>query len=361
MSAGRLDRLRARLSKASLDALVVHRVVNVRYLTRFAGVFDAGFPGLLAVSAERAVLVTDFRYEQQLAACAKDGEIEIRSIGGEHVEALAGLLADPGFARAGIEDSVSVAQKASIEKACGRRLEATSGMVEALRAIKEPEEIKAIARAVRLTDEAFTEALPTVRAGASTREVALAIEWHMRTHGGQAAAFGLIVAAGARSAMPHATTIEQVIEPGDFVKIDIGAVVDDYCSDMTRTVVVGKASERQRRMYEAVCEAQARALEGIRAGTTGREADALARDELKRAGFGENFGHGLGHGVGLEVHERPRLAHASEDVLEEGMVVTVEPGVYVPGFGGVRIEDLVVVEAGGVRNLTSSPKELLVV
>ncbi len=357
----RLERLRGRLDEEGLDALIVARAVNIRYLTGFSGVFDSGFAGYLAVSAETATLITDFRYEQQLTACAADSPILIESTSGEYVEALATIVAGPGLARTAIEDTVSVTTKKSVDKACGRSLATAAGIVESLRVCKEEPEIAAIARAAAAADDAFKHAVELVRVGASTRTIALEIEWHMRTHGATATAFELIVAAGKRSSMPHAVTQEQTIEAGDFVTIDIGAVVDDYCSDMTRTVIAGEASAEHRRIYEAVLDAQRSALGGLRPGMSGREADAVARGSLTERGFGDEFGHGLGHGVGLEVHERPRLARTSDDVLRTGMVVTIEPGVYVPGFGGVRIEDLVVVEDEGARNFTATPKELLVV
>lgn len=356
----RLDRLRQRLGEEELDALVVLGAANIKYLTGFVGAFDSSFGGFLFVAADRAAIITDFRYEQQLSDCARGTGIEIASTAGDYAQRLARLAAtDPG--RTAVEDSVSVATKARMDGAFGGSLGVASGLVESLRAVKDTREIDAIARSARLTDDAFEHVLPSLRVGASTRDVALELEWYMRTQGATAAAFNLIVASGSRSSMPHATTTDQTIARGDFVKIDIGAVVDDYCSDMTRTVVAGEAGMEHRRVYDAVLEAQERALAGVRAGMSGMEADGLARDFLVERGFGENFGHGLGHGVGLEVHERPRLARTSTDVVEAGMVVTVEPGVYLPGFGGVRIEDLVVVEDGGIRNLTSTPKELLVV
>lgn len=361
MCASRIERLRGRLEELGLDAVVVERGVNIRYLTEFANVFDTGFHGMLAVSADRAVLLTDCRYEEQLALCAEKTDIEIAGRSEPLVTALGGLLAEQGLERAGIEDSVSVGRKSKIDEHAGRVLATTSGLVETLRSVKEPEEIEAVARSAELTDLAYAHVLPSVSVGASTRDIALELEWYMRTHGGQAAAFDLIVAAGSRSSMPHATTIEQRIRPGDFVKIDIGAVVDDYRSDMTRTVVANPAGKKHRRMFAAVLAAQERALESLAAGKSGRDVDAVARGYLAEAGFGENFGHGLGHGVGLEIHERPTLGCLSAEILQPGNVVTVEPGVYVPGFGGVRIEDLVVIEESGVRNLTRTSKELLVI
>lgn len=361
MPTSRLARLRTQLEQAGLDALIVQRVVNIRYLTGLAHVFDGNFSGMLVVTATKPLLFTDFRYEQQVAASASGTPLEVESVRGDVVKALAARLRVLGAERAAIEDSVSVAVRARLENEYGRPLEVTSGMVEGLRAIKEPTEVETIARAAGLADEALGAVLGSVGAGASTRQIALDIEWYMRTHGAQAAAFDLIVAAGVRSAMPHAHTTEQTIAPGDFVKIDIGAVIDDYHSDMTRTVVAGEPNQRQGEMYEAVRQAQSLALQEIKVGRRGKAIDAVARNYLTSVGLGKNFGHGLGHGVGLEVHERPTMNQLSTDTLTAGHVVTVEPGVYIPGFGGVRIEDLVVVTNEGARNLTSSPRDLVVV
>lgn len=361
MSDARLGRLRVALQESRVDALIVHRPVNIRYLTAFPDVFDAGFSGLLVVAPDRAVLVTDPRYDLQVREKAHGAAIEVLTVIGDPMPALAELLSEVAPDNVALEDTVSVSARDKMEKAFGRQASVTSGVVEAMRAVKDEEEIEAIVAAARLTDEALAHVLPGVSVGASTRDISLEIEWFMRTHGAQAAAFEFIVAAGARSAMPHARLVDQKISAGDFVKIDIGAVVGDYYSDMTRTFVAGKVDDEHRRVYEAVLEAQSRALAAVRAGVGAAELDAVARDHLAKTGYGPNFGHGLGHGVGLEVHERPTLSKTSKDVLAAGMVVTVEPGAYMPGFGGVRIEDLVVVEEAGARNLTSSPKELLVV
>lgn len=361
MSARRLGRLRAALDAAVADAVVVHRSVNIRYLSGFAGVIDQGFAGFLVVDSQQAVLVTDFRYEQQLQEKAQGTEIDIRSTAGDRIETLIDVLRDVGSSKVAVEDSMSVRRRAQIEKAFGAELAAVSDLVEAGRATKEPDEIEVIATAAKLCDEALAAVLPSIKVGVSTRKIALELEWYMRTHGARAAAFDLIVAAGARSSMPHATTTDEPIARGDFVKIDIGSVVDDYCSDMTRTVVVGEATREQQRIHAAVLQAQTLALEEVVVGADAKEVDAVARRYLEGAGFGPNFGHNLGHGVGLEIHERPTLGPLSKDVLAEAMVVTVEPGVYVPGVGGVRIEDLVVVEEAGPRVLTRSPRELTIV
>jgi len=353
-----LSRLRQALQDVNLEALVVRGRVNMRYLTGFLDVFDSGFSGSLAVTADRAVILTDDRYSQQMGERAEDTEFEVVSEPGHHLEALGRLLRKLQVGYAGVEDSIPVAAYERLKKEYGKTIRPVTSPVEALRCIKEPEEIAAITRACVLADRALAHVLPAIGAGASTKSLALDMEWFMRTHGASDVAFDLIVASGARSAMPHAVTVEQKIEEGDLVKVDIGAVVEDYCSDMTRTFVAGEANDTQREIYEAVLSAQRLALDQAGPGMGCATLDLVARRRLEELGFGERFGHGLGHGVGLEVHERPALSRLSRDVLEPGMVVTIEPGVYLPGLGGVRIEDLVVVEEDGVRNLTKSEKKL---
>ena len=228
-----------------------------------------------------------------------------------------------------------------------------------LRGIKDQQELEILAEAVAIGDKAFTHILGFLRPGLTERQVALELERHMQDLGATAASFETILASGPRSAMPHGVATERVLQKNEFVKMDYGCIYKGYCSDMTRTVVLGKADDKQREIYNIVLEAQLAAISGIKAGMTGKEADSLARDVITARGYGDNFGHGLGHGVGLAIHEHPRAGIASENVLAVNNVVTAEPGIYIPGWGGVRIEDMLVVEEGGCRNLTASPKELI--
>jgi Xaa-Pro aminopeptidase len=233
-------------------------------------------------------------------------------------------------------------------------------VVEPLRAIKAPEEVAAIGEAARLASEVLDEVAGTVRAGQKELEIAGRLEESLRRHGSEGHPFPTIVASGPRSALPHAGTTDRPVESGDLLLLDFGAQVDGYCSDITRTFVVGsKADDQQRAIYELVQSAQTRAVQGLRAGMTGREADALAREVIAERGFGENFGHSLGHGLGLEVHEAPRLGPREEGLLPVGAVVTVEPGVYLPGWGGVRIEDDIHVGEDGAERLSSAPQCLI--
>ncbi|MCL6445814.1 MAG: aminopeptidase P family protein, partial [Alicyclobacillus sp.] len=230
------------------------------------------------------------------------------------------------------------------------------GLTSELRARKSADELAIIRKAARIADAAFDHILGYLRPGLTELEVALELEVFMRKQGATGAAFTTIVASGVRSALPHGTATEKPLEHGDLVTFDFGAVVDGYVSDLTRTVVLGKPSAEQQRVYQIVLEAQERALAALNAGCTGRDMDSVARSFIADQGYGDAFGHSLGHGIGLEIHEAPRLSKTSTDLLEAGMVVTVEPGIYLPGWGGVRIEDDVVIEAGRIQLLTHAPK-----
>lgn len=228
-----------------------------------------------------------------------------------------------------------------------------------LRIVKTEKELASLARAEAIGDQAFTRILSDIRPGVTELEIAAKLDYYMKEAGAVGNSFDTIVASGLHSAMPHAIPSEKKIEAGDFVTMDFGCVYEGYCSDMTRTIVVGKADGKQKEIYRIVLEAQLAALQVIKAGMTGSEVDAVARRVIAEAGYGEYFGHGLGHSVGLFIHEEPRLSPKCHEVLRENVIQTVEPGIYLPGFGGVRIEDLVCVTADGCRNFTHSPKELI--
>lgn len=233
------------------------------------------------------------------------------------------------------------------------------GKVDALRRIKSEEELTYLARAEEIGDIAFEKILKIIKPGMTELEVAAELEYLMKKEGAETTSFSTIIASGLNSSMPHAIPGNKKLEVGDFVTMDFGCKVEGYCSDMTRTIVLGKASEKQKEIYNVVLKAQLASLEAIKAGVTGQSVDKVARDIITEAGYGDCFGHGLGHSVGLFIHEGPRLSVADETVLQAGMTETVEPGIYVPGFGGVRIEDMVVVTEDGYRNLAHSPKELI--
>jgi Xaa-Pro aminopeptidase len=353
----RAERLLALLAGAEVDALLVSALVNVRYLTGYTG-----SNGLAVLGPKTRTFVTDFRYVEQ-AAAEVDSAYDRRQETVELMNALPAALPS-GQVRLGFDDeSLTVSRYAKLRELLPERIElvAAGGLVERLRAIKDAAEIERIRAASTLADAALTELLGSGLAGRSERELALALTAAMQTRGARGVSFDPIVAAGPHGALPHASPRDVEVERGQLVVIDWGAELDGYCSDCTRTVAVGEPEGRSREIYELVLSAQMTGLEAVRAGAGGRAVDAAARAVIEAAGHGEHFGHGLGHGVGLEVHEAPRLSRRSDDELVSGHVVTVEPGVYLPGELGVRIEDLLVVTDTGGEILTGLDKQLTVV
>ncbi|MFI5234510.1 MAG: M24 family metallopeptidase [Gemmatimonadales bacterium] len=344
--------LAAALEADGLDALVVQHLPNIRYLTGFTG-----SAGILVVRAAGSVLLTDFRYAVQApqeAGAAAQIEIETVNLW-DRLRRLLGADEAVGF-----EAHVATVRDAKrLGEGRTHPPVATSDMVERLRVRKAPEEVEAIRAAAVLAQEALAEVLPTVRIGESELAIGARLESALRHRGSEWHPFPTIVASGPRSALPHARTSARPVAAGEFLLIDFGAQLNGYCSDLTRTVVLGKADERQRAVYELVEAAQLRACEGIRAGQTGREADALARDPIVQRGFGEAFGHSLGHGLGLEVHEAPRLSPTADTPLPAGAVVTIEPGIYLPGWGGVRLEDDVYLGPAGSECLSDGRTALV--
>ena len=347
--------LRVALEGEGLDGLLVTHLPNIRYLTGFSG-----SAALLLMRPASTTLITDFRYGVQAPAEAGDAavvEIDQTSVW----DRLGRLLGATPAGSLGIESQAITVRDAERVAALSRsRLVPTSDLVERLRAAKSPEEVGAIRAATALAQAALADVLPTVRAGQTERQVGAALEAALRRHGSEWHPFPTIVASGPRAALPHAGTSARVIQAGEWLLLDFGAQVDGYCADLTRTVVVGaRADERQRTIYELVRAAQQRALEHLRSGMTGREGDALAREVIAARGFGEAFGHSLGHGLGLEVHEAPRLAPTAESPLPLHAVVTVEPGIYLPGWGGVRLEDDAYLGPAGAVLLSDGRTELV--
>jgi Xaa-Pro aminopeptidase len=353
----RADRLAALLAERELDALLVTNLVNVRWLTGFTGSNGLALVG----PRDQRLFLTDFRYLTQSAEQLDGGWR--REIAPEILPAVATALgASEGTTlRLGFDDaSLSVKDHATLagRLAEGVELVAASGAVEELRAIKDAGELDKIRAAAKLADAALTDVLSRGLVGRTERDVALDIEVTMRKAGAEAASFAPIVAAGEHSALPHAVPRDVAIPAGTLVTIDWGAQLDGYASDCTRTYATGELDPRDREIYELVLRAQETSLAAVRPGAGGREVDAVAREIITAAGHGEHFGHGLGHGVGAEVHEGPRLSQRSDSTLAVGQVVTVEPGVYVPGAVGVRIEDLAIVTDDGCEVLTGLPKDL---
>jgi len=352
VSAARADRVVERLHERDLAALLVTDLVGVRWLSGFTGT-----NGACLVTAEERVFLTDFRYTEQAAEQVGDG-FEIVRAGRDLLGDLASRLPR---GRAGFDESqVTVKAHARlIEKAAeGTELVEAGGLVDELREVKDDGELKRIAAASELATAAFERMVERGLAGRTERAVALELEQEMRTAGAQDPSFPSIVAAGPQGALPHAEPRDAVIPAGVLVTIDWGARLDGYCSDCTRTLASGPVGERQREVYELVLRAQEEALAAVAPGADCAAVDAVAREIIAAGGYGDRFGHGLGHGVGLEVHEGPRLTKGAEGTLVANSVVTVEPGIYLPGELGVRIEDLVVVADDGPRVLTGFTKAL---
>ncbi|MFL6205812.1 MAG: M24 family metallopeptidase [Acidimicrobiales bacterium] len=357
--AGRTDRLRASLDRAGCDALLVTHLTNIRYLTGFTG-----SAAVLLVRADALTFATDGRYEEQaagqLSAAGVDASIEIGRTVAQQEEVLAERAS--GAPRLGLEsEHVSWAsQRRYAEGAFGdAELVPTSGLVEALRLVKDEGEVARIEAACGIADAALAAVGPLLEEGPTEQAFALALDTEVRQQGADDISFDTIVAAGPNGSRPHHSPSDRRIERGDLVVIDFGALVDGYHSDMTRTIAVGGASaldETQARMVEVVRASQAAGVAAVRPGVATTEVDAACRQVIAEAGWADAFVHGTGHGVGLDIHEDPRVSTVADAMLAPGHVVTVEPGVYLPGHGGVRIEDTVVVTESGCRALTRAPK-----
>ena len=351
--AGRRRKLLDELAELEADAFLVTRLPNVRYLTGFSG-----SNGQLLVSEREAVLFTDGRYGAQAAREAADVDREVYS--GGFVQPVAAVAERLAIRRVAFESSGVTHQTYAQLVETGLDLVPSEGKVERLRWVKEPAELAALEAAQAIADEAMARVTAELVEGVSEREVGLELEVAMRASGAEGIAFDTIVAFGEDAAEPHHAPTERQLRRGDVVKVDFGCVVDGYHSDMTRTVAFGEPSERLREVYEVVRAAHEAGVAAVRAGVTAGDADRAARAVIEDAGFGPRYVHPLGHGVGLEIHEGPALRVGGQDVVPEGAVVTVEPGIYVDGLGGVRIEDMVAVERDGARVIPSTTKDLVV-
>ena len=349
----RISRLRTLLEEKILDAVLVTKEENVRYFSGFSG--DSA---VLLVTREYLMLVTDSRYTEQAAAEAPLYEIVAQKDGlyAKTVE----LTAQMGVVALGFEGGALVYDQH--QKLCtllGEISFDTSLSLDALRQIKDANEIALIRRACAIADEAFARVIGDIRPGMTEMEIAAALEWYMRRAGSERPAFQTIVASGVRGSLPHGVASGKQVAHGELVTMDFGAVCGGYHSDITRTICIGRADARQRSVYDAVLTAQQRALSAIRPGVTGAAVDDAARAVLDAQDLNQYFGHGLGHSLGLEIHEEPRLSQAGKELLQPGMLITDEPGVYIPGWGGVRIEDTVLVTSEGSEALTHAPKEFI--
>jgi Xaa-Pro aminopeptidase len=351
----RLQKLRQKLAEKELDGIFVSQPENRYYLSGFDG--SAGF---LLITPKDTILATDFRYTEQARRQAAD--YEIVQITSDVADWFPKLATDFNLKTLGVEAghiTLTLYHQLTdmLNKAQSKlRLVATDGLVESLRAVKEPEEIELITKAADITDRAFEHIQGIIHIGIRENELAWELEKFLREHGSQTIPFDIIVASGNNSALPHATPSQHAIHAGEPVVIDIGARYGGYSSDLSRTVWVGAPDDTLRKVYDTVLGAQLTALAIIKEGMTGSEADNLARTVIDQAGYGDAFGHGLGHGIGLASHELPRLGLKSQDRLVDGMVFTIEPGIYLTGWGGVRIEDVVVMEGGKPKVISKARK-----
>lgn len=346
----RIDRLREELNDN--EVALISSYPNIFYYSGFTSE-DA----YLLISHDKQILITDSRYTIQAHEQAEGFEIVDITKGFEEIfkQTNAKYI---GYE----EDVVTVKQYRDFKRKITDKQELTEiqNKLTKIRKIKDENEIRKIAEAERIGDEAFKYVLEKIRPGVTERGIALELEYFMKRQGATSLSFDTIAASGKRSAMPHGVASDKVIEKGDFVTLDFGCIFEGYCSDMTRTVAVSEVNDKQREIYETVLKAQVSALDAICAGVECCAVDAVARSIIKDAGYGANFGHGLGHSVGIEIHEMPSLSPKCNEKLKSGHVITVEPGIYIEDFGGVRIEDLVVVRDDGIQNLTHSPKELII-
>lgn len=350
----KLEKLRKQLAQEQIDALLITNPFNRRYMTGFTGT-----AGVVLISEHDAVFITDFRYTKQ-AEVEIDGYKIVKHTK-SIIEEVAAQVKIMNVKTVGFEkDDLSFALYEQWEKEIDADLKPVSGIVENLRMVKTADEIAVLKQAAKIADDAFQHIITFIRPGVTELEVSNELEFFMRKQGATSSSFSIIVASGLRSALPHGVATDKVIEVGDFVTLDFGALYNGYISDLTRTIAVGEPTEKLKEIYAVVLEAIELALKQIKPGMTGIEADQIARDYITSKGFGEAFGHSTGHGIGLEVHEGPSLSFKSSTVLEPNMVVTVEPGIYLPKVGGVRIEDDIIITEEGNERLTFATKELLI-
>lgn len=340
------------ISEMDLDGILISKPENRLYISNFTG-----STGYVLILKDTTYFLTDFRYiEQAQSQCSGIEVVEITK-----EKTLERFINSKKIANLGFEDlSLTYQQYTDLKsKLDNINLIPLGQSVNRLRIIKTEEEIENIRHAARITDNGFDYILPSIKPGAVENDLALELEFYMRRNGAEKNSFDFIVASGIRSSLPHGRASNKVVENGDLITFDFGCIYNGYCSDMTRTVAIGNANKKQKEIYNIVLEAQITALESVKPGLMGKEIDKTARDVISKYGYGEFFGHNLGHGVGLEVHEMPNLGPQGEIILEPGMIITIEPGIYIPNLGGVRIEDLVLVTETGYEVLSKSEKELI--
>ncbi|KAA0958043.1 aminopeptidase P family protein [Planococcus sp. ANT_H30] len=348
----KIQKLRTEMNSRNIEALLITSSFNLRYITGFTGT-----AGLAIVTQEKAVFITDFRYTEQANDQVEDFVVvqAEKNLTDEAIKTVKSLAIQT---LAFEQDHMTYATAMQYKSKMDIELQPVSDLVEKIRMVKTPEEITILKAAAKIADDAFEHICGFIRPGLTELEVSNELEFFMRKQGATSSSFDIIVASGLRSALPHGVATDKIIEKGDMVTLDFGALYNGYISDITRTVAVGQPSEKMKEVYDVVLKAQELGVEKIGPGISGIEADAIARDYIKSKGYGDAFGHSTGHGIGLEVHEGPGLSFKSETILEPNMAVTVEPGIYLPGIGGVRIEDDILITESGNERLTNSTKEL---
>lgn len=354
-----MDRIGRLLEQAGLGAgetILIHKPANAFYLSGYAG------EGLLVITRDLRAIVTDFRYVEQAGRQAPGWQVHSISPGLSHAKLAAGLVREQGCGRVLYEDDfVTVKAFAAMQAAFeGIAFASLDLAPEKLRMIKDEDELRRMRRACAISCEAFDYILGEIRPGVSEKDIQLKLNFRMLALGADDLAFSSIVAGGPNGSLPHAVPGDRPLEKGDLLTLDFGARYAGYCADMTRTVAVGQPRDRLRLMYDTVLEAQMTCQDALAPGKDCRAIDRMARDIIARAGFGEYFGHGLGHAVGIDIHEEPRLSQTADAALAPGMVMTVEPGIYVPGLGGVRIENSCAITDGGAESLVTAPRELII-
>lgn len=350
----RVNQLREKMKSEGIASFLVTSPFNLRYLTGFTGT-----TGLALITLDKAYFITDFRYTEQAATQCVGYEI-IKNVG-PIFEVVADLVETTNIENLAFEEAqVSFKQYVDLETLLEVDLVPVSGMIEELREVKDETEIAIVEKACEIADAAFSHILTYIKPGMTEIQVANELDFHMRSLGATGVSFETIVASGLRSAMPHGVASDKIVEEGDFVTLDFGCYYEGYVSDMTRTIAVGEPSEKLKEIYEVVKEAQQRVLDAAKPGISGVELDAVARDYITEKGYGEAFGHSTGHGIGLDVHEAPNVSKLAEKAFVPGNIITNEPGIYLPGIGGVRIEDDMLVTEDGIKRLTHSDKELII-
>ncbi len=350
----RVEKLRKKMQEENLDSFLVTSPYNLRYLTNFTGT-----TGLAVITLEKAFFITDFRYTEQATAQAQGFEI-IKNVGPIFDEVANLVSKEELHSLAFEETTVSFLEYSVLEEIIDAELVPVSQMIEELREVKDEEEIAIIEKACHIADMAYDHILKMIHPGMTEIEVANQLDFYMRSLGASGVSFDTIVASGLRSAMPHGVASKKIIEQGDLITLDFGCYYEGYVSDMPRTFAIGDPGEKLKEIYQIVLEAQLAVLEVAKPGVTGKQLDAVARDYITKHGYGEAFGHSTGHGIGLEIHEGPNVSVRAEKQFVPGNIITDEPGIYLPGIGGVRIEDDLLITSDGNRVLTHSPKELII-